>query len=205
MSQAERDEYHRRATPHSTNLWFPTSAFAASEDQGGRWGKDSTRLKSEMVNLIGVAHPMTPCNQALWTKMQILLYHLDDRDDGAVFESVAIAVPNSQGGTAARRDREFSNVALRRERGFSSMAMTRTGTVVIQASIGPWVLVTQEAPDTGKLLLCEFEHNGQLSANDRLRPWFMYEFWPLLVALGKSVQEVLDTRNKWRFGSFNQP
>lgn len=199
LSQAERDEYQDRAKARPQAEWFPPAAFATSDDRNGRPAPD-------WLNLVGVAQPLTPRDHALWLKMRILLYRLDGVDDGALIETAAAPTPNPEGGAAAPVTSEtFLMWHYVENANFENMAMTRTGTVVFPRETGPCILVDQEALDTGKLLLCEFGIHGGLAANCRLRPWFMYEFWPLILALGKPVKEVLDTRKTWRFRPLNDP
>jgi hypothetical protein len=117
-------------------------------------------------------------NHALWIKMRILFYRLDGVDNGALFQTAATPAPSPEGGAAAPVTSEtFLMWHYVGNADFENMAMTRTGTVVFPSHTGAWVLLDQEALDTGKLLLCEFGNNGRLAANRRLRPWFMYEFW----------------------------
>lgn len=44
-------------------------------------------------------------------------------------------------------------------------SMTRTGTVVYRW-LGPFLIVDQEALETGRLFLCEFENNGRLGEDN---------------------------------------
>ncbi|KAH6646241.1 hypothetical protein BKA67DRAFT_97086 [Truncatella angustata] len=85
---------------------------------------------------------------------------------------------------------------------FNNIAMTLMGNLVFPALTGPWTLVDQEALNTGKLPLREFENNVQSAANCRLRPWVMHDFWPRIEGLSKPLEDALESRmtlgKEWR-------
>lgn len=204
MSQAGRDTYQARG---STSLfrrrrrdWRPPA---------GCFQADGTGNDFNVVNCIA-AQPLGPRDRAVWTKLRILLYRLDG-DEGALIDdgraSVCVANPQSESGRAGRgvsADGEFLMWSYVEQADLHQLFMTRVGTVLFDGTDGPRVLVDREALDTGRVLLCSFQNNGQVETSCRLRPCILYEFWPLIESLGKPVRGVME-RDIWKSRAFNGP
>ncbi|KAK6208379.1 Obg-like ATPase [Pestalotiopsis sp. IQ-011] len=143
---------------------------------------DPTRRNSTWLYLIDVEMPLSPRNRALWTKMRILLSRLDSTDSGSDFDD-----PNPVPGLVSPVTPERFQAWLHVENAdFVGMAMSHAGRVVFKDPKSSCVLVDQEALNTGMVLLCEFESNARLATNahTRIRPWFLYEYWTLILGLG---------------------
>lgn len=206
MMQSERDGFHSRDKTRENAYWFPDELFATGPPHGP--AMDPTRRSSTWLYLIDVELPLSPRNRALWTKMRILLSRLDGTDSGSDFDDVWVVEPNPVSGLASAVTPERFQAWLHVENAdFVGMAMSRAGRVIFKDPRIPCVLVDQEALNTGMVLLCEFESNGRLAPNAhaRIRPWFLYEYWTLILGLGWSVESLLSGRNTWRFPSINSP
>lgn len=206
ISQVDRDAYQTRgvAPPplrrRSRRDWHPPpGCFKAGLFE------DQTRVAVNAVNCIA-PQPLSPRDRAVWTKLRILLYRLDG-DEGALIDDgrASVCTPNPESaGRGLDPDREFLKWNYVENADFHRMCMTSTGTVVFYGTDGPRVLVDREALDTGRVLLCEFENNGQLEASCRVRPCILYEFWPLIENLGKPVRGVME-RDIWKSRTYNGP
>ncbi|KAI4592391.1 hypothetical protein KJ359_011202 [Pestalotiopsis sp. 9143b] len=169
---------------------------------------DPTRRNSTWLYLIDVELPLSPRNRALWTKMRILLSRLDGTDSASDFDDVWVVEPNPVPGLASPVTPERFQAWRHVENAdFVGMAMSRAGRVIFKDPKSSCVLVDQEALNTGMVLLCEFESNGRLepNAHARIRPWFLYEYWTLILGLGWTVGYLLSGRSTWRFSSLNSP
>ncbi|KUI70498.1 hypothetical protein VM1G_06397 [Cytospora mali] len=152
MSQEDRNAYHDRA-PLPADL-KPPPAYKMEEV-----------IKDQMPNAdCNCVAPLrdNPRNRALWTKMRILTYHLQG-DDGPMFDSTSIA-PNPDSG-----DESFLKYSSVETANFWGMAMTRQGTVIFTQLYGAVMFVDQEALDTGRLLMCDFANNGEITESARIR------------------------------------
>lgn len=78
---------------------------------------------------------------------------------------------------------------------FHRLAMTRAGTVIFPPWFyrGPLLLADEKALETGLLLLCELENNGQRGAAARMLPGELYSMWLFVdpAVLSKSVEEIV--------------
>lgn len=206
MMQSERDEFHSRAKTRENAYWFPDEIFATGPPHGPEM--DPTRRNSTWLYLIDVELPLSPRNRALWTKMRILLSRLDGTDSAFDFDDVWVVEPNPVRGLASPVTPERFQAWRHVENAdFVGMAMSRAGRVIFKDPKSSCVLVDQEALNTGMVLLCEFESNGRLepNAHARIRPWFLYEYWTLILGLGWTVGYLLSGRSTWRFSSLNSP
>lgn len=211
MSQADRDTYQTRGSALPLRRpgrgpgrgWRPPpGSFKANRTE------DRTRFVGSVVNCIA-PQPLGSRDRAVWTKLRILLYRLNGEEGPLIDDGQAsVCVPNPETGSAGRRglhpDCEFLMWNYVETADFNRVFMTSAGTVVFYGTDGPRVLVDREALDTGRVLLCDFENNGQLEASCRLRPCILYEFWPLIESLGKPVRGVMD-RDIWKSRTYNGP
>ncbi|KUI54752.1 hypothetical protein VP1G_02084 [Cytospora mali] len=209
MTQAERDTYQARGTAPAFRRrrrdWRPPPGCFKADDAI----LDSTRVLINGVNCIA-AQPMASSDRAIWTKLRIMLYRLDGEDGPLIDDGcVSVCMPNpasvvDQAGDGVSSGQGFAIWNYLENSDFNRMFMTSVGTVVFYGTDGPRVLVDREALNTGRVLLCEFENNGQLATSCRVRPCILYEFWPLIEGLGKSVQRVM-ARDVWKSPTYNGP
>lgn len=182
LSQVERDEYHGRATVRAKESWYPPALKSPGPKQ-----------LATMVNCIA-PWPLSPRNHALWTKLRIMLYCLDG-DSGALFgeedSEVTVAEPNPAGPNPVT-PRDFLKWCHAESADFDHVAMTAEGTVVCHNWLGIPLFADQEALDTGLMLLCHVENNGQVMCEGRVWPVLMKEAYVSMMVMGKPVSSILD-------------
>lgn len=206
MNQADRETYQARGSAAHLRRrrrdWRPPpGCFTAGHLQ------DPTSVMARAVNCI-VPQPLEARDRAVFTKLRIMLYRLDGEEGPLIDDGhVSVCVPNPESdnaGCGLNPDREFLMWHYVENADFHFISMTSAGTVVFYSTGGPRVLVDRQALDTGRVLLCDFETNGQLEGSCRIRPYILYDFWPLIVGLGKTVRGVMD-REVWKSPTFNGP
>lgn len=134
----------------------------------------------------------SPQNRSAWTKIQILLYHLDG-ELGPLFgpeRDVALAEQNPEATTLLTVN-SLLTWSFIENADFNHITMTSHGTIIFLRNYDRLV-VDQQALDTGLALLCNFQNNGQLGASGRVRPMNLLNAWNLMNELGKSVNEVIE-------------
>lgn len=178
MTQEERDDFQRRAPVRKEHVWYPKQF------------RGTTRQPTSMINLV-VPQPMDARNCALWTKLRIMLYHLDG-DDGFIFDEPngEPTIPDLEPSNASplTADNFFHRQYLEGA-DFDHIAMTSTGTVICHSYQETLLLADQEALDTGLMLLARVENNGQVVCSGRVWPVMMAETY---LGTQNSVDEILD-------------
>ncbi|PSR74967.1 hypothetical protein BD289DRAFT_487282 [Coniella lustricola] len=106
---------------------------------------------------------------------------------------------SSTSGQSQNNDKTESFLAWRfiESADFHRLAMTRSGTVIFPPWFdrGPLLLADEKTLETGLLLLCELENNGQMGteAATRMLPGELYSMWLYVdpCVLSKSVKEIV--------------
>ncbi|KAI4600313.1 hypothetical protein KJ359_000667 [Pestalotiopsis sp. 9143b] len=182
MSQAERDSYHGRAVERkdirASNPPQLRDASSKDDDSLGH-------IRRGFVNLI-VPQPLDVRNRALWTKMCILLYKLDTEVYEHSFGSEAVVVmqPTPFHAGTPLAPETFYRHCFVETADFDAMAMTLDGFVVFHSADRAVLFADQESLDTGRLLLCDIEGNGQLRASSRMWPLWTYMAYCYVYGLG---------------------
>jgi hypothetical protein len=185
LPQAERDEYQGRAPVRAKESWYPPALKSNP--------KTTPRENITMVNCIA-PWPLNPRNRALWTKLRIMLYCLDG-DSGCLFGEddgdVTVPEPNPAGPNPLTPG-NFLKWCYVENADFDHVAMTAEGTVVCHNWQSTLLFADQEALDTGLMLLCHVENNGQVMCEGRVWPVLMKDAYVAMMALGKPVKAILD-------------
>ncbi|ETS80815.1 hypothetical protein PFICI_08344 [Pestalotiopsis fici W106-1] len=184
LTQAERDEYQSCAPVRPKESWYPPALRSRT---------GAPRETITMVNCIA-PWPLSPRNRALWTKLRIMLYCLDG-DSGALFgehDGEVTAPEPSPAGPNPLTPQEFLKWCYVENANFDHIAMTSDGTVVCHNWQGILLFADQEALDTGLMLLCHIENNGQVMCQGRVWPVLMKDAYVAMMASGKPVEAILD-------------
>ncbi|KAI1344210.1 hypothetical protein F5Y15DRAFT_365855 [Xylariaceae sp. FL0016] len=179
LSQDARDTYDGRAPKRKAN-WYP-------EELKGNMRRNLTN--SDFCNCV-VEYPLSPRNWALWTKMRILLYHLEG-EDGPQFDT-AVLEPNAAIEPRVVTPDSFFMFEYAEAARFDCLAMTRQGTIFLHQSISTCLFVDQEALETGRLLLCDIENNGSVVASGRGWPIYTHHVYCMVMGLGKPVTSLVE-------------
>ncbi|KAK8073279.1 hypothetical protein PG994_004178 [Apiospora phragmitis] len=179
MAQAERDGYQSRAPVHELRRWWWYPHEKLDGPDLGKNGfshlyRHTKGAEHKFVVCNAAAGPeLSPRDMALWAKQRILCFRLDG-DDTTTFgelddDGVGVAIPNctntAEGGSPVE-PHEFLRWAYLEGADFFGMAMTSRGTVVFQVR-DPILFADREALDTGPMLLCSLENNGQVGFSGR--------------------------------------
>lgn len=124
LSQEARDNYQSRAPegPEGGASWFPSQLKEAYKPQN--------HINSGFCNLV-VEQPLTSRNRALWTKISILLYRLDEEGGRChnFGDDPVVMYPNPAGQGPIMPENFYAHCFIE-SADFSHMAMTSQGTVV---------------------------------------------------------------------------
>lgn len=177
MSQKERDTFQSRAPARKHCSWYPRQLNGAKRRTIG-------------ISHLTVPQPMDARNRALWTKLRIMLYHLDG-EDGYLFDYAdgepSITEPNPVNPDPVTPDNFFRCCYLE-SADFDYMAMTSIGTVICHNYQDNILLADQEALDTGLMMLCRMENNGQVGCSGRIWPVMMGNTY---LGTQRAVDEIL--------------
>jgi hypothetical protein len=169
MSQETRDSYQGRAPARPSLKWHPSQLNDAMSVH---------RMKYGFCNLT-VRQPLVPRNRALWTKIRILLYNLQDA--GSTWhnfgtDKVVEMHPNPADRSPVTPE-NYHSYCFIETADFDHMAMTSQGTAFFYGFDRGSFFVDQEALDTGRLLFCDFRDNGEVMASTRTSPLLTYMIW----------------------------
>ncbi|KAH8203221.1 hypothetical protein TruAng_002626 [Truncatella angustata] len=182
MSQGERDEYQNRAPARPKDSWYPAQLRSSGPPE-----------IVKMVNCIA-PWPLSPRNRALWTKLRVMLYCLDG-DNGALFGEedgeVAVPEPNPTGPNPLT-PQEFLKWCYVESADLAHIAMISDGTVICHNWQSTVLFADQQSLETGLMLLCDIENNGQVMCKGRVWPVLMKDAYVSMTASGKSVKAILD-------------
>ncbi|KAH6655948.1 hypothetical protein BKA67DRAFT_534855 [Truncatella angustata] len=184
MSQADRDSYQGRAPDRADGAcWYPYQLKNADPLQHIRRG---------FVNLI-VQQPLDPRNRALWTKLCIMLYRLDAEDTDHSFgkDQVVLVHPNPANNTVITPENYYTHCFVE-PADFDHMAMTLQGTVFFHSFDRGMLFADQESLETGRLLLCDLDNNGQVKTSSRMWPLWTYMVYCYVFGLGWYGSRVID-------------
>jgi len=123
-----------------------------------------------------------------------MLYSLDG-DNGTLFgeEDGEVAVPEpNPAGPNPLTPQDFLKWRYVESAEFGHMAMTNSGTVICHNWQSTVLFADQEALETGLMLLCDIENNGQVMCKGRVWPVLMKDAYVSMMASGKPVEAILD-------------
>ncbi|ETS79023.1 hypothetical protein PFICI_08876 [Pestalotiopsis fici W106-1] len=186
FTQIERDAYQDRAPNRGKSSWYPP-------ELRGDWKRELKQYG--FCNLL-VTQPLSGRNQALWAKIRIMMYRLDGSGEGPSIgdlncdNGIYILKPNAAGPSPVQT-RDFYKWAWVDNALFDRMAMTRQGTVIFHRWGPDKFFADQEALNTGLLLLCHFENNGEIAAEVRVSPLLTYEAHCKIYGLGHRLPEII--------------
>lgn len=182
MRQAERDAYQSRAPIRPAHSWYPKQLKSPR-------GTEAIRFVNCTASWDSGAR-----NRALWTKLRIMLYCLDG-DGGTLFgeedSKIGFPAPNPAD-SRPLTPQDFLKWCYLESADFDHMAMTNTGTVVCHDWQHIVLFADQEALETGLMILCHIENNGQVMCQGRVWPVLMKDAYMNMTALAKPVEGILD-------------
>ncbi|KAL4901081.1 hypothetical protein BDW74DRAFT_182180 [Aspergillus multicolor] len=118
-------------------------------------------------------------NRARFIKFAILLYRFDHETGHCLGNShmpeVALLNPASDTANSFEGFLRWSDLETA---DFRSIFLTRSGSVVYNGFLGPYILVDEEGLRTGRLSLVQFHQNGTVEGIIQIRPFNMR--WPYL-------------------------
>ncbi|ETS77785.1 hypothetical protein PFICI_09847 [Pestalotiopsis fici W106-1] len=183
MRQEDRDAYHRRAPIRNGASWCPPQL----RDKGRKMGK------SVAFTQLIAPWPLDARGRALWTKVRIMLYALDG-ENGSQFDeqnsTVGIVVPHPAVAAAAVTPADFLQWCYIEDADFDSIAMTVAGRVICHRWDNLMLFADREALETGFLLLCELDNNGQVRDQARVWPPAFKNEYIRMTVLCKPLDEI---------------
>ncbi|KAL4879770.1 hypothetical protein BJY04DRAFT_89372 [Aspergillus karnatakaensis] len=81
---------------------------------------------------------------------------------------------------------------------FRSIYLTKSGAVLYNGYVGPFMFVDEEGLRTGRLSLVEFKQNGEIGNSILIRPYNMRWLYLNLFVLGKGLEEVRNCEGGYR-------
>ncbi|ETS74713.1 hypothetical protein PFICI_13197 [Pestalotiopsis fici W106-1] len=168
MTQADRDSYHSRAPePQGADSWDPPQLKSPDPDLVGY-------IQRGFVNLI-VQQPLDSRNRALWVKLCILLYRLDmDEYEHSFGPERVVVIYSNPADNAPVTPETFMAHCFVEAADFEGL-----------------FFADQESLDTGRLLLCDFEANGQVKASSRIWPLWTSMAYGYIMGIGWYADRVI--------------
>ncbi|KAL5335953.1 hypothetical protein BJX70DRAFT_401142 [Aspergillus crustosus] len=171
-SQAFRDSFRVRAETENS-LHYPGEALESIETTRQDFNPYA------LISLAPVQYSVHPENRLRFMKFAILLYRFDLEtahclEDSQMPETVLLN-PASQ---SINNFEDFVTWAYLETADFRSIYLTRSGAVVYDGFIGPFLLVDEEGLRTGRLSLVEFAKSGSIRDSMLVCPFIM--FFPFL-------------------------
>ncbi|KAK8054780.1 hypothetical protein PG993_000007 [Apiospora rasikravindrae] len=187
LPQADRDGYQARGTPrdrerflasYGDKVWYPREAL---QDRGPTWRDRSGKESQNLFCVCTAPYPLNPRNRAIWTKLRIMTYALDG-GDRTMFgyhsdPGAGLLVPNAAGPNPVTAEK-YMRWCHVEAADLDKMAMTSAGTVIFYSGVGRVLLTDQQALESGPMLLCGLENNGQVMVQARVWPFTLYRHWP---------------------------
>ncbi|RDW64344.1 uncharacterized protein DSM5745_09755 [Aspergillus mulundensis] len=169
-SQGFRDSFHARA--NFEDLRYPAEAMERIEETIQQYNPQG------LICLVPIDKGR-PVDYARFIKFAILLYRYDPETGHCLGDSympeAAVLNPVSD---MTNRFEDFLRWSDLETADFRSIYLTRSGSVVYNGFLGPYLLLDEEGLRTGRLSLVQFKQNGAVEDLVEIRPFNM--FWPYL-------------------------